>query len=103
LLTLFVFHYANISFFYHSHTINGLLISHSHVHNSDHAKNGTHTVGEFSLISILSDFQSSKAATGLVGIGLFLLCLAILRLDAENKLVSAIPCHSHLRGPPAFF
>lgn len=101
LLTLFVCHYANISLFYHSHTVNGLLVSHSHIHTSDHAKTGKHTASDFSLISGLSDFQSLKAVVCFAGIGLFLFCLAILRLNAVNKLVSTVPIYSYLRGPPA--
>lgn len=100
LLALFVFHYANISFFYHTHQVNGFLISHSHLHSSDHAKTGTHTASELSLISVLSNLQSLKAAMSFVGFGLFLICLTIFRPEAENNLISTTPGHSYLRGPP---
>ena len=101
LLVVFALYYANISFFYHSHTFNGHIVSHSHFHGSNHAKTGTHTAAEFSLIAAVSNFQSLQTSAGVVDLVL-LVCLAILYMGAECKVISAIPATSYLRGPPAF-
>ncbi|MDL2255480.1 hypothetical protein LJC38_02720, partial [Parabacteroides sp. OttesenSCG-928-K15] len=100
LLFLFALHYANITFFFHSHNINGFTVSHSHFHDNHHAKAGTHTASELALIDVLSAFQSLQAAICQAGIGLFLLCMAVLRIGSEQKRVSVTPCHSYLRAPP---
>lgn len=102
LLVVFALYYANISFFYHSHTFNGHIVSHSHFHGSNHTKTGAHTTAEFSLIAAVSNFQSLQASAGVVDLVLLLVCLAILCMGAECKVVSAIPATSYLRGPPAF-
>lgn len=101
LLFLFALYYANITFFYHSHNINGFTISHSHFHGSNHAKTGTHTASDLALIDSLSAFQSLQATVCYAGIGLFLFCLAVLRIGSEQKRVSVAPCHSYLRAPPS--
>jgi len=103
LIFIFALYYADITFFYHSHNINGFTISHSHFHGSNHAKTGMHTASELSLISVLSDFQSLQTVVCFAGIGLFLLCLTILSIGSEQKTVSAIPCYSYLRAPPTLF
>lgn len=103
LIMVFAFYYANISFFYHSHNINGFTISHSHFHGSNHAKAGTHTASELSLLSVLSDFQSLQTTACFAGIGLFLLCLAIIRIGSEQKRSSVTTGLSYLRAPPTLF
>ncbi|MDL2322636.1 hypothetical protein LJC52_01470 [Bacteroidales bacterium OttesenSCG-928-A17] len=103
LLILFAFYYANISFFYHSHILTGRTIWHSHLHDTNHAKSGTHSENELSLISVLSHFQSLQAALCLFGIGLFLLFLRVFRMDEESKPVSTTPLVLSLRAPPALF
>jgi hypothetical protein len=97
---IFVLYYANIFFFYHSHNINGLIISHSHFHTAAHTQTGSHTVGEISLISVLSAFQTLQAALLFFGIGLFLLTAIIFLLVDERKKNSAISGNPSLRAPP---
>jgi hypothetical protein len=103
LILIFVFYYANISFFYHSHTINRLTIRHSHFHGVNHTKTGTHSDSELSLISVLSAFQSLQAALCCAGTGLFLSFMIIFRIGAEEKPVSTVYGTSLLRAPPALF
>ncbi|MDL2224450.1 hypothetical protein LJB92_03965 [Bacteroidales bacterium OttesenSCG-928-M06] len=101
LVFLFAFYYVNVSFFYHSHTINGNTISHSHFHNKAHSQAGTHNANEILLISTLSHFQSLQATVCFVAIGLFLLAVTIFRIGSEQKPVSVILTHFNLRAPPA--
>lgn len=103
LVIIFALYYANISFFYHSHIINGFSISHSHIHNSEHAKTGTHSEAELLSIALPSNFQSLPAALCSAGIELFILFLVIIRVPSEQQPISAVVTHSYLRGPPALF
>ncbi|MDR1406626.1 MAG: hypothetical protein LBJ23_01095 [Tannerella sp.] len=101
LMLVFAFHYVNISFFYHSHTINRLTILHSHLYGAGHVKNGTHSDSELSLISVLSAFHSLQAAPCTVVAGLFLFFATVLRIGSEEKPVSVLCGNSFLRAPPA--
>lgn len=97
---LFALHYVNVSSFYHSHWINKFLISHSHFYGGDHAKTGTHTAEELSLIATLSSIQTTQVVVCLVGMAVFLVCLAVIRIGTERKFLSITPSGSFLRGPP---
>ena len=61
LVVIFALYYANISFFYNSHVINGVTIVHSHFHGKNHEQSDTHSENELKLISVLSFFQSLQA------------------------------------------
>ena len=102
LILIFALYYANISFFYHSHTINGLTMSHSHFHGAAHTKSGTHTASELSLISVLSAFQSLLPSACMVGMGGMLHVVTVFRITCGEKPVSASPGSIRLRAPPAF-
>ena len=101
LILIFAIYYANISFFYHSHTINGLTISHSHFYGDTHTKSGTHTASELALISVLSVFQSPQAALCATGVGMWLHAAKIIRSRIAEKPLAASPVHFYLRAPPA--
>jgi hypothetical protein len=103
LILIFVFYYANISFFYHSHTINRLTIRHSHFHGINHTKTGTHSDSEISFIAVLSAFQSLQAALCCVGAGLFLSFMIISRIGKEENPVSVVYGAALLRAPPVSF
>lgn len=103
LLFIFTLYYVNITFFYHSHTINGLKFSHSHFHGAEHPKTNTHTASEISLIAVLSTFQSLQTTVCFAGIGLFLLVLTVLLIGTEQKAISVTSIHSYLRAPPVLF
>jgi hypothetical protein len=103
LILVFAFYYANISFFYHSHTINGLTVSHSHFYGTNHINSGTHTASELSLISVLSTFQSLQTVPYAIGLALFLLLTAVCRTGPEEKPVSVLRGNSLLRAPPALY
>lgn len=101
LLLIFTTYYVNITFFQHSHIINGVTIVHSHIHSQDHAKTGTHSDSEVTLISALSSFQSLQASLWIIGLGTFFSLLAIILPTLENRVVRDIHTCISLRGPPS--
>jgi hypothetical protein len=59
---LFGVHYCSISFFIHTHYINGEKVTHSHPYNpfdEDKTPNHQHTQNEFLLINVLSQLQAT--------------------------------------------
>lgn len=60
-LLVFVSFYSNVSFFQHSHIINGVTIVHSHIHSNHHSSSddGGHTKAETTLISHLTNIELS--------------------------------------------
>ena len=59
LAALFAFYYISITFFFHTHTIDGATISHSHIHSNSHhdTKSGNHTEQSIILIAQSSYFE----------------------------------------------
>ena len=102
-IVIFVLHYANICFFYHSHIINGATIVHSHLHDKAHTQTGTHTGSELTLISTLSNFQSLQATLCFIGFGFFFILQAVTRFFPERKIISQHFTCISLRAPPALF
>lgn len=102
LILIFAFYYADICFFYHSHTINGATIVHSHFHNKPHVQNGTHSDSEITLISVLSAFQSLPSVLCILGTGILFLLLTILLPETERRTDQHFCSCISLRAPPAF-
>ncbi len=103
LLLIFAIYYVNITLFTHSHTINGVTIVHSHIHNKAHAQTGTHTASELTLISALSTFQSTQAALFFAGLSVFFFIVAAIRIISEKKIISTAIVNHPLRAPPYSF
>lgn len=97
---IFVLYYANITFFYHSHNIDGFTIFHSHMHSTAHTQSGTHTASELSLISALSSFQTLQAILFFCGLGLLFLSAIVSQIDTEKKAISISLGNVGLRAPP---
>ena len=59
LTTLFAFYYLSITCFYHTHTIDGSTITHSHIHTKSHhdTQSGNHTQQSITLIVQISHFD----------------------------------------------
>jgi hypothetical protein len=58
-VVLFVSYYASVSFFSHSHVIDGATVVHSHFHKDSHhnTKSGNHTAQSITLIAQVSHFD----------------------------------------------
>ncbi len=100
LFLVFVVYYINISFFTHSHVINGVTIVHSHFHSKNHTMSGSHSESELTLISALSLFHSLQAFLFLVSLGMALLLMAIFCLPSENISTAPLALHLPARAPP---
>jgi hypothetical protein len=100
LIAVFAFYYADICFFYHSHTINGVTIVHSHFHTGAHEQTGTHNNSELTLISMLSVFHSLQASLCFTGGGILLLLQEIIRFFSGKKIVRHTAACISLRAPP---
>ena len=62
LVVLFVSHYANATLFFHTHTIEGITVVHSHFHNTNHGTtrdDGGHNRANLTLISIITKIQTT--------------------------------------------
>jgi hypothetical protein len=103
LMVIFVFYYANICFFYHSHIINGVTIVHSHIHSKAHTQAGTHSQSELTLISALSIFQTLQATLFFVSLGIFSVLQAAIRFSILEKATSKLATCISLRAPPYLF
>jgi len=104
LLILFLGYYSSVTFFTHSHIINGVTIVHSHPFNSDKGNNtlpSSHSEKELVVIQLLSEFFTT----------VFIFSFTILVLRALLYRIPAIPtkngyaepggyCTSPLRAPP---
>jgi hypothetical protein len=103
LLLVFTTYYVDITFFQHSHIINGVTIVHSHFHGKAHTQSGGHSINELTLISTLSDFQSVQLVWESVAMGLLVL-LATISVNIPTGDIRLRPVfHTLLRAPPAFF
>ena len=103
LLVLFVTYYVDISFFEHTHIINGVTIVHSHFHNSAHEKTptGGHTTTEITLIAISSLFQSFENFLTKFDTSLFLVLCGIFFVSIHNYYTKGFHHFFFLRAPPA--
>lgn len=105
LLFLFLGYYSSITFFTHSHIINGITIVHSHPFNSD--KNGDtskvpHNGKELVIIHLLSEFFTTFFV---FSFAIRLFCDLLNRIPVLSTIDGyAEPggyCTSPLRGPPS--
>ena len=102
LVVIFALYYANISFFYNSHVVNGVTIVHSHFHGKNHEQSDTHSENELKLISVLSFFQSLQATVCFVALEVFFLLQEVItpriRIILFRKLLQCIT----LRARPPY-
>ncbi len=99
LLTIFTAYYVNVTFFYHCHTINGVTIVHSHVHNKNHLTTQT-SESEVTLISALSLFQTLAAVLFCMGVVLLSDRKADLGNIITTDFIDRPIDHIYLRAPP---
>ena len=97
LLLVFLCYYSSIRFFSHVHIVNGNSIVHSHFGgSSDH----NHTDSEYTVIDILSQFQSDVIADySHTEAPFFLLSEITIGVD-QSAIVTAIFDCCTRRGPP---
>lgn len=110
LLSIFVFHYASINFFSHTHIINGVTIVHSHIYRSTPDKDNnasksnpghTHTANELTLIAELSNFQILVIPVISLVLILLLILLYSYRPEIEyHTLNNRFHLKSSPRSPP---
>jgi hypothetical protein len=102
LLALFAAYYANVSFFYHCHTVGGVTIVHSHMHSSDHS--GTEvSESEVTLIAALSLFQTFAAALFSLATVASATHEIILCKPSPRRLFARLTGCISLRAPPAVY
>lgn len=101
LVVVFALYYANISFFYNSHVINGVTIVHSHFHGKNHEQSDTHSENELKLISVLSFFQSLQATVCFVALEVFFLLQEVITLRITDHFIPKTVACITLRAPPS--
>jgi len=102
LLLIFAIHFVNISFFYHSHEINGIIITHSHFYGKSHLAGGVHSTVELRLISEFSQLQTLAVAfICFASIALILLGVIDCRF-VQHKILAELFSIKSPRAPPVF-
>ena len=98
LLSIFLLYWAGITFFTHSHVVNGVVIVHSHPFNTEHS----HTATSLETIFFLSSVSALQANTfGNHVVALFVLLAIFLVCPCSPALVSFVSEDNLLRGPPS--
>jgi|WetSurMetagenome_2_1015567.scaffolds.fasta_scaffold201640_2 hypothetical protein len=104
LLILFLGYYSSITFFTHSHIINGVTIVHSHPFNSDrggHPSNSPHSEKQLFVIQLLSEFFTTAVAISIAALVLRSLLNEIPVKSTEDGYAEAgCYCTYSLRAPP---
>jgi hypothetical protein len=103
LLAIFTTYYVDITFFQHTHIMNGVTIVHSHFHGKAHTHSGTHSVNELTLISALSDFQSEQMAEAYTAPAFLILLNKLNAPLPQNNIHLTPSLHISLRAPPHSF
>jgi hypothetical protein len=102
LLLIFAIHFVNINFFYHSHRINGIIITHSHLHGKTHSAGGTHTNAELRIISEFSKLQTLAMAFVIFAMA-FLILFGIINFRfISHKVLEEQFSTKSPRAPPVF-
>ncbi len=101
-LVLFLSYYAGITFFRHSHILNGATIIHSHFYNDDHrnSESGGHTDSQITLFAKISSFLSLSGKSFFIDTPSFIY-LTIFPVDKTQKIETGEHYSISTRGPPA--
>ncbi|MBR1963664.1 MAG: hypothetical protein IKA19_03050 [Muribaculaceae bacterium] len=97
LLTLFLSYQAGISFFTHTHTINGVVIVHSHPYTGD---SHIHSDAQIYALSQISTFYGEEAIDHSHIGATYLITEKIGVETTAPSLISAHLCCSQFRAPP---
>jgi hypothetical protein len=96
ILSIFLTYYASISFFSHTHIVDGVTIVHSHPFQTQQ-----HSGKDVVLLQLLSHFLSPGVAVPLsVGIFLSLLYKITPDPDVQDPLIPSVQRIDSLRAPP---
>lgn len=104
-LILFVFYYASIFLFQHTHILDGLTVVHSHIHDfsSKSENNHNHSEKELQLISVISAFTATFTAF-LYIIDINNLCFKKLEYVYKNYVFHKFKfLYFSFRAPPISF
>lgn len=102
-LLLISTYYINNTMFWHSHIVNGVSVTHSHMHQPQHHKSldGGHTTGQLILINMLQELMLFTGATLAVGL---LIPIYLIRKPNQQLVQATCLGYTHfssLRAPPA--
>jgi hypothetical protein len=104
LLLLFLGYYGSITFFTHTHIVNGVAIVHSHPYNpfsKDKPVNHQHSENEFILIYFLSHFLTTVSVLAFtIDVYKTVFRKFILKNNDENFSNLPFLCSNGLRAPP---
>lgn len=100
LLAAVLWYHCSISLFYHTHTIDGIAVTHSHPYTgTPDAPRHAHSTAQFLTIAALTAFVATVAALLFVGTVAPRL-IAVLRDQLVCGRYLALLCSHTLRGPP---
>lgn len=102
-LLLFTSYSINSTLFWHTHIVDGVQVSHSHLHQPQHHKSldGGHTSAQLDLINLL---QESLLLTGVAVAFSLLISIDLLKKPNQHLVQATCLGYSHfssLRAPPA--
>lgn len=105
-LTLFICYAGSITFFFHSHIINGVTIVHSHPYKADEKGKPlhTHTGSEIQLIQFLSSWHSVGKITFTFTFKVFQSYYIIKIASKTESVIKGFTNYFYLlRAPPSFY
>ena len=102
-IVLFAVYYTDITFFEHTHIINGVTVVHSHFYNNKHTKTptGGHSTTEITFFAVNSLFQTFQDVLSPVDMTLFLVLCSVFFISIQNNYQTGFHHFSFLRAPPA--
>lgn len=103
-ILLFVGYYVNCTMFWHSHIINGVLITHSHFYGVEHtaSEDGGHSMLQIHAIEMLTNI-TAVGTTILAVAGAVMILEAVIREPQFTSPIHITISHKALRAPPARF
>ena len=100
LLLTFMLYIGNIYLFTHTHELNGVKISHSHIYSgTQDSPNHNHSEQQFNIINLLSTFNSEVLVTNSTS----QISLPLVDIINQRERSCATECHTlylSLRAPP---
>lgn len=105
LLVIISAYYVNSTMFGHCHIINGVTISHSHIHGKHHSElpSGNHTESEVTLINALALTQIVKTNSIVIEPAPLAVEFTIAIPNSYPISSVDVPLHKSPRAPPVFF
>lgn len=101
LLLIFLLYFGNINLFTHTHNVDGVKISHSHIYSgTESTPNHSHSAQQFNIIYLLSTFSSDELIVGNTAQA-FISLVDVIHQRVISRTTQCCALFLSLRAPPA--